>query len=165
MTEVINGPIRMMHDRILLEPMDWDASKIIIAIRHGRPVRGRVIAVGPGHNPIKYKAGAQDNKANTRGKKAQMDYSKHFRPTEVKPGDVVELGGLNQYDGKGYQFTEVIYNGKPHLICSERDVCLVRDDLTVVEKASEGMRNAAKRELARPARSSLAGFASTVDGQ
>ena len=120
--EVINGPIRMMHDRILLKPMDWDASKTIIAIRHGRPVRGRVIAVGPGHNPIKYKPNAQ-------GKRAQMDYSKHFRRTEVKPGDIVELGGLNQYDGKGYQFTEIIYNGEHHVICSERDVCIVRDDL------------------------------------
>jgi hypothetical protein len=102
--------------------MDWDASKTIIAIRHGRPVRGRVIAVGPGHNPIKYKPNAQ-------GKRAQMDYSKHFRRTEVKPGDIVELGGLNQYDGKGYQFTEIIYNGEHHVICSERDVCIVRDDL------------------------------------
>ena len=122
MTEVINGPIRMMHDRILLQPMDWDASQTIVAIRHGRPVRGKVICVGPGHNPIKYKPNAQ-------GKRAQMDYSKHFRPTEVKVGDVVELGGLNQYDGKGYQFTEILYNGKPHLICSERDVCIVRDDV------------------------------------
>jgi co-chaperonin GroES (HSP10) len=120
--EVINGPIRMMHDRILLKPMDWDASKTIIAIRHGRPVRGEVVAVGPGHNPIKYKPNAQ-------GQRAKMDYSKHFRRTEVKPGDVVELGGLNQYDGKGYQFTEVIYNGELHVICSERDVCIVRDDL------------------------------------
>ena len=121
MTEVVNGTLRMTSDRILLKPLDWDASKTIIAIRHGRPVRGEVIAVGPGHNPIKYKP-------NALGKKAKMDYSRHFRPTEVRPGDIVELGGLNQYDGKGYQFTEVIYNGTPHLICAERDVCIVRDD-------------------------------------
>ena len=126
--EVINGPIRMMHDRILLKPMDWDGKDVhgtesrIHVVRHGRPLRGRVIAVGPGHNPIKYKPNAQ-------GKRAQMDYSKHFRRTELRPGDVVELGGLNQYDGKGYQFTEVIYNGEHHVICSERDVCIVRDDL------------------------------------
>jgi co-chaperonin GroES (HSP10) len=120
--EIINGPIRMMHDRILLKPLDWDASKTIIAIRHGRTVRGEVIAVGPGHNPIKRKDGPK-------GKKSLMDYSRHFRPTEVKPGDIVELGGLNQFDGKGYQFTEVIYNGVKHLICQERDVAIVRDDL------------------------------------
>lgn len=122
MTEVVNGTLRMTSDRILLKPLDWDASKTLIAIRHGRPVRGEVIAVGPGHHPLKYKA-------NAKGRKGLMDYSKYFRPTEVKPGDIVELGGLNQYDGQGYQFTEVIYNGEPHLICQERDVCIVRDDL------------------------------------
>jgi co-chaperonin GroES (HSP10) len=120
--EVVNGTLRMIGDRILLKPLDWDASKTIIAIRHGRPVRGEVIAVGPGHNPLKYKA-------NAMGKKGKMDYSRHFRPTEVKPGDIVELGGLNQYDGKGYQFSEVILNGVKHIVCSERDVCIVRDDL------------------------------------
>lgn len=122
MTEVINGPIRMLSDRVLLKPLDWDASKTIIAIRHGRPVRGEVIAVGPGHYPIKYKR-------NEKGPKGLMDYSKRFRPTEVKPGDIVELGGLNQFDGNGYQFVEIFYDGAPHLICSERDVAIVRDDL------------------------------------
>lgn len=122
MAEIINGTLRMLSDRILIKPLDWDASKTIIAIRHGRPVRGEVIAVGPGHHPIKYRR-------NEKGPKGLMDYSKHFRPTEVKPGDIVELGGLNQFDGKGYQFTEVIYNGELHLICQERDVAIVRDDL------------------------------------
>lgn len=120
--EIVNGSLRMMGDRILLKPMDWDASKTIIAIRHGRPVRGEVIAVGPGHHPIKYKPGDG-------GKRALMDYSKRFRPTEVQPGDIVELGGLNAYDGNGYAFTEVLFNGVLHLICQERDVCIVRDDL------------------------------------
>lgn len=122
MTEIVNGTLRMMGDRILLKPLAWEPSKILEVVRFGRPLRGTVVAVGAGHNPIKYKTNAQ-------GKRAQMDYSKRFRPTEVKPGDVVELGGLNQYDGKGYQFTEVIYNGELHIVCSERDVCIVRDDL------------------------------------
>jgi co-chaperonin GroES (HSP10) len=121
-TEIVNGTMRLLSDRILLKPLDWDASKTIIAIRHGRPVRGEVVAVGPGHNQIKYRP-------NALGKKAKMDYSRHFRPTEVKPGDIVELGGLNAYDGKGFAFTEVIYNGVLHLLCQERDVCIVRDDL------------------------------------
>jgi co-chaperonin GroES (HSP10) len=121
MTEIVNGTLRMTGDRILLKPLDWDASKTVIAIRHGRPVRGEVVAVGPGHNPLKYKA-------NAMGRKGLIDYSKHFRPTEVKPGDIVELGGLNQFDGQGYQFPEVVLNGVTHIICSERDVCIVRDD-------------------------------------
>lgn len=120
MAQIINGKARMLGDRILIRPMDWDASKTIVAIRHGRDVRGEVLAVGPGHNPIKYKEN-----------RSKMDYSRHFRPTEVKVGDVVELGGLNVFDGKGYEFTEVIYNGEPCLICSERDVAIVRDDMRV----------------------------------
>jgi co-chaperonin GroES (HSP10) len=126
--EVVNGTLRMMGDRMLVKPLPWDGKSVhgkgtlLKVIRNGNAVRGTVIAVGPGHNPIMYKP-------NAMGKKAQMDYSKRFRPTEVKVGDVVELGGLNQFDGKGYAFPEVIYNGEPHLICSERDVCIVRDDV------------------------------------
>lgn len=116
MTEIVNGTMRMVGDRILLKPLDWDASKTVIAIRHGRPVRGEVIAVGAGMHPIKYKA-------NAMGKKGSMDYSKHFRPTEVKVGQVVELGGLNVYDGAGYSFPEVVIGTERHIICSERDVC------------------------------------------
>lgn len=116
MTEIINGRLRMLGDRILVKPLDWDASKTIIAIRHGRPVRGEVIAVGPGHHPLKYKPNAQ-------GKRGLMDYSKRFQRTEVAPGDIVELGGLNQFDGKGYQFSEVLIGTEPHVICTERDVC------------------------------------------
>lgn len=124
MTEVVNGSLRMMGDRILVKPLAWEPSKILEVVRHGRPLRGEVIAVGPGMNPLKYKA-------NAMGKRGLMDYSKHFRRTEVKPGDVVELGGLNQFDGAGYSFAEVVVNGVTHIICSERDVCIVRDDLKV----------------------------------
>lgn len=116
--EIINGTVRLLGDRVLLRPLEWDASKIIIAIRHGRPVRGEVMAVGPGHNPIKY-----------REKRSKMDYSKHFRPTQVKVGEIVELGGLNIFDGKGYQFEEILYNGARCLICTERDIAIVRDDM------------------------------------
>lgn len=80
------------------------------------------MAVGPGSNPIKYKDGPK-------GKRSLMDYSKHFQHTELKPGDIVELGGLNIFDGKGYSFTEVLIGTELHLICSENDVAIVRDDL------------------------------------
>lgn len=135
MTEIINGTMRMTGDRILVKPLEWDGESVhgegsrIHVVRNGRPLRGQVVAVGPGHNPIKYTN-------NALGKRAKMDYSKRFRPTELKPGDVIELGGLNQFDGKGYQFTEVIYNGVPHLICQERDVAIVRDDLTSRARAA-----------------------------
>lgn len=114
--------LRMLRDRILLKPLEWDASKTIIAIRHGRPVRGVVVAVGPGSYPKKYKAGPK-------GPRSIMEYSRHFRPTEVKVGDIVELGGLNVFDGQGYQFTETWVDNEKHLICDEGDVAVVRDDL------------------------------------
>jgi co-chaperonin GroES (HSP10) len=108
--------VRMMGDRILLRPLDWNPSKVIHVERRGRPLRGEVMAVGKGHNPMKYK--------HVHGKKL-MNYSRHFRPTEVKPGDIVELGGLNQFDGKGYQFPEVVVGSETMLIISERDVAAV----------------------------------------
>lgn len=125
MTEIVNGSLRMLGDRILLKPLDWDASKTIIAIRHGRPVRGEVKAVGPGCYPNRYRTGSKD------GKDWRKSYAtKHFRPTDVKVGDIVELGGLNVFDGKGYiPLLEVMIGTEPHIICSEKDVAIVRDDL------------------------------------
>lgn len=124
MTEIVHGTLRMMGDRILLRPLDWDASKTIIAIRHGRPVRGEVVAVGPGCYPNRYKTGQKD------GKDYRKSYAtKGFRPTEVKPGDIVELGGLNVFDGKGYMYQEVVVGTELHLIVSEKDVACVRDDV------------------------------------
>lgn len=124
MTEIITGSLRMMGDRILLKPLEWDASKTIIAIRHGRAVRGEVIAVGPGTYPKRYRSGKRD------GKDFRKSYeTKAFRPTEVKPGDIVELGGLNIFDGKGYIYQEVTIANELYLICQEADVAVVRDDL------------------------------------
>lgn len=125
MTEIIHGQLRMLGDRILLKPLEWDASKIIIAIRHGRAVRGEVIGVGPGANPKKYKAGPK-------GPRSLMDYSKRFQRTELKPGDIVELGGLNIFDGKGYMFPEVLIGTVRHIIVQEADIAIVRDDLRAV---------------------------------
>jgi hypothetical protein len=111
---------RPVGDRILLRPLAWKPSDLIEVVRHGRALRGEVMAVGPGHNPAKYKPGP-------RGPRALMDYSRHFRPTEVRVGDIVELGGLNIFDGKGYDFTEVIVGTETMLVCTERDVAMVID--------------------------------------
>jgi hypothetical protein len=106
--------VRMMGDRILLRPLPWKPSEVIDVVRHGRALRGEVMAVGKGHNPLKYR---------TRGDKTKtMDYSKHFRPVDVKVGDIVEVGGLNVFDGEGYQFPEVLVGTETMLVCSERDV-------------------------------------------
>lgn len=122
MTAVIESvsQMRMMRDQILLKPLDWEPSKIISVVRKGRPLRGEVMAIGPGLHPIKYR---KTNDPNVR----IADYSKNFRPTEVKVGDVVELGGLNQFDGQGYMFPEVVVGNVTMIICTERDVAGVRD--------------------------------------
>lgn len=113
--EIITGKLRMVKDKLLLKPLDWDASSIIIALRSGRPVRGIVVAIGPGCYPKLY----------NRDRSKCWD-SKVYRPTQVGVGDIVELGGLNVFDGQGYSFQEVIYEGIKHLICSEKDVAVVR---------------------------------------
>jgi hypothetical protein len=111
--------VRMIGDRILLRPLAWKPSDVLDVVRHGRTLRGEVMAIGPGHNPLKYK---------TRGDKTKtMDYSKHFRPVDVKVGDIVELGGLNVFDGQGYQFPEVIVGTETMIVCTERDVAGVVD--------------------------------------
>lgn len=113
--------VRLLGDRILVRPLKWQPSKILEVVRFGRPLRGEVMAVGPGHHPLKYRRGPK-------GPKQFMDYSRHFRPTEVKVGDIVELGGLNVFDGKGYQFTEVLVGVETMLICAERDVVMVVEE-------------------------------------
>jgi hypothetical protein len=110
--------LRMRGDRMLVRPLKWEPSKIIEVVRHGRPLRGEVLAIGPGHYPTSKRVKQADGRQ-------RVEFSKNFRPTEVKVGDVVELGGLNVFDGKGYQFTEVLVGNETLLICSERDVAMV----------------------------------------
>lgn len=119
MTGIVDSvaSVRLLGDRILLKPLAWEPSKLIEVVRHGRPLRGLVMAIGPGIHPI--------CKRVKHGDKQRVEYSKRFRPTEVKPGDVVELGGLNIFDGKGYDFPEVVVGNETMLICTERDVCMV----------------------------------------
>lgn len=122
MTDIVESAaqMRMLRDQILLKPLDWEPSKIISVVRKGRPLRGVVMAIGPGHHPIKYRKTNDPNKRIA-------DYAKRFRPTEVKVGDVVELGGLNQFDGQGYMFPEVVVGNETMIICTERDVAGVRE--------------------------------------
>ena len=107
--------IRPLRDNILLEPLDWEASSILITIRSGRPVRGRVAAVGPGARVMK-------RWKNEQGQQCKIGETKHFVPCEVRVGDVVELGGLNVFDGKGYMFPEINVGSKRYIMITEKDV-------------------------------------------
>ena len=113
--------LRPLRDGILLEPLDWNPSHVIDLVRFGRPLRGIVRAVGPGAYRKRYLK-------NSEGQRCAVRETSAFIPTEVKPGDVVELGGLNAFNGEGYQFQDVMLNGKTHLLCREADVCGVANE-------------------------------------
>ncbi len=120
MTEVIVGKLRPLRDNILIRPLKWEPSKLLEVVRHGRPLRGEVVAVGPGTHERKYKR-------DHAGQKVSYKLAKHFRRMEVKVGDTVEIGGLNAFDGLGYCFTELNVNGETLLMCQEADVCGIVD--------------------------------------
>lgn len=113
--------LRMMGDRILLKPLPVEHSALIEVVENVRPMRGIVVAVGPGMHPYKHRPHAYD-----RNKKTVVS-SNYFLPTQVKVGDVVELGGLNVFDGKGYQFPQVVIGTETHVIVTERDIAAIVD--------------------------------------
>ena len=72
-------------------------------------------------------SGQGTTESSTTGEKVSgtKSWSSHtFIPTEVKVGDVVELGGIELGTGalRGYAFQSFLWGTKEHLICSERDV-------------------------------------------
>lgn len=117
--------LRLLRDRLLLRPLDWSPSRVISVVRHGRPLRGIVEAAGAGCYYRRYRPHPTDPR------RRQYVETSTFVPTEVKVGDVVELGGLNVYDGQGYNFPQVVIGTETFLICQEQDVCFIsecRDD-------------------------------------
>lgn len=116
MTDFVNGSLRMLGDRLLIRPLQWRPSARLEVITQRRPFSGVVLAAGPGKYP-KRRTPTNDPKVH------KLTLKSRYQPTEVRVGDVVELGGLNIFDGNGYQFPEVIVNGEACLIVSEQDVC------------------------------------------
>lgn len=117
--------LRLLRDRLLVRPLDWEPSRIITVIRRGRPLRGIVEATGAGRYYRRYKPHPTDSR------KRQVVDGKAFIPVQVKPGDIVELGGLNVYDGQGYNFPQVIIGTKRYFICQEQDIAGVYEDDSV----------------------------------
>jgi co-chaperonin GroES (HSP10) len=105
--------IRPLRDNLLVEPMEVVYSRYIIVKHDTKPLRGRVLAAGPGHYPKLY-----DHRE--KHKRSKMWDSKVFVPTEVQVGDIVELGGSEL---EGYAFEQFWYGDKCVLWCTERDVC------------------------------------------
>lgn len=116
-----NEQIRCLRDHIVVcpEPPKW--SPIIEVAWQGQHLKGKVIAVGPGVFPNIHWRGKKDGK-DVR----TIRQSKSFRPTEVKVGDTIELGGA---EIDGYLFETVMIETdeglKEHVICREADVAAV----------------------------------------
>lgn len=106
--------IRPLRDQIVIEPLPIDHGTSLELVYNGRPTRGRILAVGPGRYPIKYNG--------PKGRRTKSWDSKHFRPCDLKVGDIVDIGGLEL---GGYLFTRVIWGNKDVVICREEDVTLV----------------------------------------
>jgi co-chaperonin GroES (HSP10) len=103
--------IRPLRDQIILEPLPWPFSDTIEVVYTGRPLRGKVKAIGPGVYPKRYNG--------PKGVRTKSWDSKAFRPCDVKIGDVVQIGGLGI---DGYLFQTFNWGGVEHVICREADV-------------------------------------------
>lgn len=119
---------------MLVRPLEWVPSRIIAAVRSGRPVRGIVEAVGPGRLYRKYRNKPAELRRHGLVQE-QREYVERgtYIPVQVKPGDVIELGGLNVFDGQGYNFPQVIIGTERFLICQEQDVAFVHEPEIAVE--------------------------------
>jgi co-chaperonin GroES (HSP10) len=106
--EWVDGNFKPLGDRMLVKPLKVELSTTIEAHWRGRTLRGQVVAVGPGEYPNIYNAD-----------RSKVRKSRVFRPTEVKVGDIVELGGI---DIGGYAFPRIMYRGEEHVLASEKDV-------------------------------------------
>jgi len=106
--------IRPLRDQIVIEPLPLDLNTSLNVIYRGKPVRGIVRAAGPGCYPKKYDG--------PRGKRKKVWDSNHFRPCDVKVGDVVDIGGL---DIGGYLFPLLRWGDMDVMLCREEDVAIV----------------------------------------
>jgi co-chaperonin GroES (HSP10) len=103
--------IRPLRDHIVVEPLPWNPSAILEVEWHGEYLRGKVLAVGPGHHPKKYNG--------PKGKRTKSWDSKAFQPCDVQVGDIVQLGGL---EIRGYLFNTLMWAGRTVILCREADV-------------------------------------------
>jgi hypothetical protein len=115
--------IRPIGDKIFLEPLPYEHLGELDVVYQGKPLRGRVLAVGSGCYPWKY-FDSGGNPTQRRGDRKIAKRSKHFRPCDAKVGDIVELGGL---EIGGYLFQQIRWGDKDVIICREEDVCVIRE--------------------------------------
>jgi hypothetical protein len=120
----VSGEINPTEDWLLIKPMPPHLSQTIAADWNGEAVRGKVIEAGPGKYPNIHKRYFKPGKDGRPIEVREIKKSKVFVPTEVKPGDVVQLGGMSI---GGYLWKHVLVNGEDHIWAMEADVCGVED--------------------------------------
>ena len=108
--------IKPLRDHVVIEPLEWEPSSVIKVVYRGKPLRGIVRAIGPGHYRKMYDG--------PKGKRSKSWDSKHFTPSDLKVGDTVELGGL---EIRGYLHQTFRWGGKEMIMCREADVAIVYD--------------------------------------
>ena len=106
-----SAKVRPLRDQIIVEPIPWSFSDIIEVVYTGRPLRGKIRAVGPGIHEKRYNG--------PKGKRSKSWDSKAFRRTEVKVGDIVQLGGLSI---DGYLFQQFRWGDINVVVCREADI-------------------------------------------
>lgn len=105
--------LRPLRDQIVVRPLEWEPSKlIVIAGSQRKPLRGVVVFVGPGER-------VQRRWKNHEGQVYKIGETGQVIPTEVQPGQTVELGGL---EIDGYAFQQITIGHEVHLMCQEKDI-------------------------------------------
>ena len=74
--------LRPLKDWLIVAPHDRTISAIIEVVSEEKPIRGTVLATGPGRYPIRYNHPEKN-------KRTKMWDSKAFRPCDVQVGDTV----------------------------------------------------------------------------
>ncbi len=116
--------IHPLRDQLIVKPLPLELSDAIDAEWQGQVVRGVVIAAGPGCYPNIHKRGFRPGKHGRPEPYHEIRQSRIFRPTEVRVGDVVELGGLEL---GGYLFPKVWADGAWCVLCREQDVAILHE--------------------------------------
>lgn len=121
--------LRPLRDQIIVKAIEWRPSAVIhLAGNERRPMRGEVVAVGPGQRVKRYWR-------NAKGEKCKVGETGQVIPTEVRPGDIVELGGLEL---DGYRFPQLTIGSEVHVIAQEQDITLIHEGPLASETSQDG---------------------------
>ena len=113
----VKGSLRPLRDQLIIKPLPPHLSQTLVAHWNGEAVRGEVLAAGPGAYPNIHTRFFKDGK-----EVRQVRQSTQFRPTEVRIGDIVQLGGMEL---GGYLWPHIMVDGEDCIICTEKDVTFI----------------------------------------